>query len=290
MIKNELCPVSDFRQSVLQNLRKVVISVPIRGRFRIGRIVSSALVPNGKVALSHIEGRQMVFDFRNPHEVSMYFDLFAPELSLVMRNVLERGDVFIDCGANIGYYSCLASSLVGHEGKVYSIDANPFCVERIRQSKAVGDYTNMEIIQCAIGETMDDIEFNLADDPMYSSLANLNELNFTKTQSTISVPLRTLDDILSPYHEAQRIRLIKMDIEGAEIDAIRGAETTLDKQLVDYIYVEVHAKQLQLRGQNPNDVLGLLSTHGFKIKRQFGQYAYLYQSDALGRGHINAQS
>lgn len=268
---------------VLEVTRSILHRFPLRGRYRLGSVVSGIFVPKRKVALSHRLGGKMVFDFSNQHEVSMYFDFFAPELSRIMSRVLRPGDSFIDCGANIGYFSCMAATLVGHRGgQVVSIDANPYCIERIRDSKAVGHYANLHIIPCAVGDRDGQIEFNLANDRMYSSLANLNGLDFTSTKSTIVVPLRKLDDILreSSFECRRPVRLIKLDVEGAEIDVLRGAEDAINAKSLDYIYVEIHDKQIRLRGQDPQRLLSLLAARGFELVEQFGTNVFLYGAHA----------
>ena len=138
----------------------------------------------------------------------------------------------------------------------------------------------MDIVQCAIGDRDGEIEFNVADDPMYSSLANLNGLEFASTKSTIVVPLRTLDNILrnQELKEIQHIRLLKLDVEGAEIDVIQGAEDSINARSLDYIYIEVHEKQIRLRGQNPNSLNSLLVSRGFRIAKQLSKDAMLYES------------
>lgn len=94
------------------------------GRYRLGRIICHILMLKRKFALLHSYGGIMVFDLKNPHELSMYLDFFAPELSKIMRKLLRPGDCFIDCGVNNGYYSCIGASLVGggsHSGRCKSL-------------------------------------------------------------------------------------------------------------------------------------------------------------------------
>jgi FkbM family methyltransferase len=178
----------------------------------------------------------------------MDFALFALDLSRIMRRVLRAGDSFVDCGANTGCLYVWPPRSLG--GQVVSINANPYCVERIREDKAAGHYASLDIIPCAIGGQDGEIEFTLANDPMYSSLANLNALELTSTTSTIAVPLRKLDDILrnSTRERKRPVRLLRLDVEGAEIDVLRVADSSFNAKSPDYIYVGVHEKQIRLRG------------------------------------------
>jgi len=152
---------SRLRAIPLELTRSLLNCIVIRGRYRLASIISRVFMPREKLALRHRYGDTMVFDFSNPHEVSMYFDFFAPDLSQIILRYLRPGDCFIDCGANIGYFSCIATSLVGEGGQVISIDANPYCIERTRESKMIGQYGNMNIVMCAIGDHEGEIEFKV---------------------------------------------------------------------------------------------------------------------------------
>lgn len=166
-------------------------------------------------------------------------------------------------------------------GVVIAVDANPYCIDRIQESKKVGHYSQLEIIPVAIGDCNGDIQFNLADDPMYSSLADLSCLDFTSTDSRITVPLRKLDDILLESKIAGRkIRLVKIDVEGAELDLIRGAENSINAKALDYLYVEVHEKKMRLKGQDPEELFALIAARGFsKVKHLAGgENTFFYQS------------
>jgi FkbM family methyltransferase len=275
----EVREINRFSILVLEITRFILSQIKIRGRYRIGSIISRIAAPKGKVGLNHRFGSKMVFDFTNKHEISMYYDLFAPNLTLIMKNILGPGDCFVDCGANIGYFSSIASSLVGPTGKVISIDANPYCIHRIYESKYIGCMENMDIISCAIGGRNGQIEFNIANDPMYSSIVDINKLQFTKTESTIHVPLLTLDDILrNRINKHERVRLLKLDIEGAEIDALHGAIESIGTDTLEYIYIEIHEHQIHLRGQCPEEIYGLLSSRGFTCDKRWAPNAMLFKS------------
>ena len=223
----------------------------------------------------------MVFDFANKHEISMYYNFFAPELSRVISEVLRPGDCFVDCGANIGYFTFLASSIVGETGKVITIDPNPYCIERIRESKQIGEYGNINIVEGAVGDCNGETLFNIADDPMYSSLADLDKLSFAKTRDTIMCSLYMLDNLLNEWLEnsGEKVRLLKLDVEGAEVDAIRGAYSSISAGRIEYIFVEMHEKQLNLRGQKSEEFHEFLSHRGYEIVGNFSSDdTYLYKS------------
>lgn len=270
--------INGLRRGLMEGLRTVVRNIPpVPGRYRIARELSRMLVPAKKAELRHVGNRPMVFDFRNDHEASMYFDLFAAELSKEMFGLLRHGDTFVDVGANVGYFSCLGASLVEPRGKVYAIDANPFCANRIRESRSVGEYSCMEVVCAAVGQKVGEIEFHVADDPMYSSILDLNQLEFTSTRDRVVVPMITLDLLLkNEISSGAPIRLVKIDIEGAEVDALYGAADLLRSGIVQNIYIEVHNKQIELLGRSPEDVDRILASAGYRVKKRLGSFSFLY--------------
>lgn len=90
-----------------------------------------------------------------------------------------------------------------------------------------------------------------------------------------------LDNILrdSLSKSKQRVRFLKLDVEGAEIDVLRGAENSINGRQMEYVYVEVHEKQIRIKGQDPKEVHDILVSRGFKIAEKLGQHAFLYKTN-----------
>lgn len=185
-----------FRIVVLGWVRYLMHILPVHGWGRLGWLLSKLLIRKSKVCVPLRVGGKMVLDFQNKHEVGMYFDLFDKNISKLMESLLAPGDTFVDCGANIGYFSFSAATIVSKAGRVIAIDANPYCVQRMEESKASGRHDNVQIIGIAVGESEGQLSFNIANDPMYSSTCDTNGLSWTFKKETIDVKVETLDKIL----------------------------------------------------------------------------------------------
>lgn len=211
----------------------------------------------------------------------MFLDIFSNDLSKVIREKLEKGDVFVDCGANVGYFSFMAASSVGNKGSVVSIDANSFCTERMRETVSACGYENVNVIESAVGESSGVLKFNIADDPMYSSISNLNNMNWTKNLKTIDVLVEPLSVLLESIHPSpslpgSRIKLLKIDVEGAEVSVLRGMKAMLDEKLIDHIFIEIHHKQIEDLNEDPADVDQILKEYGYNIEKKFSRAVVLY--------------
>ena len=78
--------------------------------------------------------------------------IYEPEVSSVVRRVLRPGQTFVDIGANIGWFSLLAASLVGPAGKVVAVEPNPWNVALLGQSVKENGFDNIEILAVALAE------------------------------------------------------------------------------------------------------------------------------------------
>ena len=154
---------------------------------------------------------------------SFYFDhenYWEPNVVLACRDVLKPGDVFWDIGANMGGVTRLASRLVGPKGKVISIEASLNNYRKLNHNTVVNHLSNVFLIRAAIwnegGKTLTLHNGSGGDDSLFPS-----DHLVTSTESVESL---TLDALFKLYGMPN---LMKMDIEGAEYEALMGAENIL---------------------------------------------------------------
>lgn len=157
----------------------------------------------------------------------LYFGVWEPDVSRVIEQNLSAGDVFVDIGANIGYDTLLASSRVGATGKVVSIEASPRTFALLQRNLAANpSSSNVRAVNAAVSDkpgTLDLYEINEGNIGAATTLASRGG---TLMASVEALPLA---EILKP-DELARLRLIKMDVEGAEPPILRH----LLKQLSRY--------------------------------------------------------
>ena len=277
--------LTGIRRSFLVFVRGLLvrlIEAKVHGSGLLALTYSKLFLPRRKTIVPLQSGAAMVVDFRNKHEVWMSFGLFAPTLQATIDRILRPGDTFIDGGANVGYFSFYGAGCVGERGRVIAIEANPSCGERLRESQATSGNNNVTILNIALGQQTGTLSFNVATDPMYSSIVDLPSLGFCSHLSQLQVPVQTLDGVLETECKGvDRIRMLKLDIEGSELFALRGSEQSLRSQRFDYIYIETHQAQLKLLGQDEQDVYDLLAANGYRLEEKaFGMCLYASSSVA----------
>lgn len=134
-------------------------------------------------------------------------------------DVLRRGDVVYDLGANVGFYSLLASVLVGPEGKVFSFEPAPENLQFLRKHLELNKVTNCSVLDVAVNASNGTANFEPGPNPSMGRLAR---------ESGIGVSVRTVAlDSLVASGELPPPNVVKCDIEGAEYDALCGASAIL---------------------------------------------------------------
>ena len=169
--------------------------------------------------LAQCSGFQM---YVNPNDDNVSQELFAgnyypkgvwePESSLLVRESLRSGDVFVDCGANIGYYTCLAASL---GAKVIAFEPSPTHFGYLNENVRLNNFTNVITLPFALWNEQKQLCIN---EPKSGNVAD------TKVGEPISglpatIQAYTLDQILYP----NSVDFIKTDCQGSDYRVLMGA-------------------------------------------------------------------
>jgi FkbM family methyltransferase len=171
----------------------------------------------------------------------------------------------IDVGAHVGIYSLLASAKVGPNGNVVAIEPSPANARLLRQHLDFNQSRNVEVIEAAVADKPGHMSFNyrpIATDP--ASFANSIAYNISGESANVEV--RTLDDICSSLSPA----VIKIDVEGAELLALRGAKKLLVKHRPTVI-VAVHPEPMRMLGTTPEQLMSYMSSLAYIGTTPYGQ-------------------
>ncbi|MGS2589022.1 FkbM family methyltransferase [Streptomyces hebeiensis] len=199
------------------------------------------------------------------------FGIWEPHMTRWLRTRLRPGDTFVDVGANIGYFSVLASRLVGADGQVVAVEASPTFHERLSQHLRLNDCRNVRALNAAVSDSRKTLTFVLA------SSANMGANSIVPydgpAESSFDIEARPLADLLDPA-EIARARVIKIDVEGAEGAVVRGMAAMLDQLRPDAeISVEVTPDRMALLGDSVEELLTTMRSHGFHVYRLANDYA-----------------
>ncbi len=150
--------------------------------------------------------------------------------------IVKQGDVVFDIGAHVGFYTLLASELVGQKGKVFAFEPLPRNIEYLKKHIKINICKNVNIIKAAVSDKGGNAFLNNDSDSFSSRIVE---------DGKIKIRTVTIDDLVSSG-KLQIPNVIKMDVEGAELSVLEGTASILKK----------------------NKPVILLSTHGGKIHKE----------------------
>jgi len=152
---------------------------------------------------------------------------------------LRKDAVIYDIGANLGLYSVMLSRISGKNGQVYCFEANPVCLYFLQANLAINRVPNFEILPVAILGAPSTTEFRINYRNLLVGIAGSIPY-MGKPGHVIDVTAAPLDELIE-LHQLKPPDFIKMDIEGAEVAAITGMRTTLERHHPTFL-MELHGQ------------------------------------------------
>ena len=173
-----------------------------------------------------------------------------------IREAVKQGNVVIDIGANIGYFTVLLANLVGPEGKVYAFEPGPRNYGLLQRTIERNGYAHVIAEQKAVSNKAG--EFLL----YQTGSRAANTLSPGKHISAVKVDMVTLDEFLSDEHD---ITFIKMDMDGSEPLAIQGMAQLIQRSSSLRVLAEYQPGNLKRYLSNPLDFITIAEQHGLKL-------------------------
>lgn len=203
--------------------------------------------------------------------------IWEPETSAIVDS-LQPGDVFIDVGAHVGYYSLLASTRVGPAGRVVAVEPNPATLERLRRNIRLSgprNIRNIVVQEVACTDAAKTLRFFQAS-PYNTGGSSLSAKTAASTGGAREIAVRGLPlDTIVKSLNLQRIDLVKIDVEGAELQVLRGMKESLLKYHPKVV-VELIPWILANLGASTEEVSTFLRQAGYVQGRQMDDANYLW--------------
>jgi len=149
---------------------------------------------------------------------------YEPDTVVLLSALLSEGMTYVDVGANIGHHALIAASRVGDRGAIHAFEPTPATFDELRRNMSRNGCRNVSYNNCALGDYVGMAQFYLAD--LSETVANSLGRTVHVTDRQVSVSVRTLDDY-SVDAGIDRLDVLKVDVEGAELMVLRGAERTI---------------------------------------------------------------
>jgi len=183
---------------------------------------------------------------------------YEPEFLNALRKYVRPGDTCVDVGGNLGYYCLLMANLVGPQGRVITFEPVEENIAVLKENLAVNKIKNVELVNSALGAQPGTLSLIRSEAGSISATPSIRGYAVEGEQSSIDVPVTTLDEYLE--EKSWRPAVIKIDVEGAELEVLRGALNTL-RVARPTVLVEVHGWE----EASTADVRDLFSSVGYQI-------------------------
>jgi FkbM family methyltransferase len=236
-------------------------AVPIdRGKYRLAAILRSVVgLPVRRVAGVQIE-------WFPPASADVWLATKMHDgtpVHAAMDRFMHSGDVFVDIGANIGLFSILAAAKYGAEPWAFEPSVRE--LNRLRRNAALNNVL-VRTFPFALGEKDADgflLLENLGNHMMNTVACDKPINDSNGGTSAVACPVRRFDALLSP-DELSRVRLVKIDVEGFEMNVLRGMEGALQHMQRAAFVIEVTPAWLERNGSSASDLYGFMTRNGWR--------------------------
>lgn len=189
------------------------------------------------------------------------FGEYEPEETQVIRRIAEKMDTMLDIGANIGWYSLMASKL-NPEATIHSFEPIPATYSHLIHNFSLNAIDHSQCYNYGLSDEPGSFPFYFY--PEGGVNASMQNLACRDDVSVIDCELRTLDSVLEWLPSNNRIDFIKCDVEGNELFVLRGGLKLLSKYK-PILLCELLRKWSASFGYHPNEAIDLLQSIGYKV-------------------------
>lgn len=208
-----------------------------------------------KTAVCRIQGSLMVLDLNDKgiHRDLYLHGIREPQATRYLQSILRPDWVVVDIGANIGYYALQEARVVK---SVIAMEPTPASYDTLLHNARLNDYKNIMAYRLAIGDHDGEIGFALSHACNWNSIA--------EGGGDITVVMMTLDSFLRGI----KVDFIRMDVEGYELNVLKGMAGILQEQK-PRMFLEVHRDKLKDYGSSQRELMEYLASFGYLIEKAF---------------------
>jgi FkbM family methyltransferase len=265
-----------FYQHLGDTLFILKTAATLRDRWVIGRYVLQnglAMLRKKRLAPArewNVQFKDIRFVFKEfASELTGYLEIYGGKIyELVPSFVPQAGWTILDVGANLGMFTIRQSRRVGPAGRIYAFEPNREVGSRLQRNLRLNTVDNATLIQKAASQRTGTARF--AVHPRSSCAGRIVQSAEAVGMDVVELETISLDDFTDEYR-LNRIDLLKIDVEGTEIDVLRGAESTL--RATKNLVLEYHSGELR------RAVVEIVTALEFQVVHDHVQDRVLYCSN-----------
>ena len=222
--------------------------------------------PTSALIVTLRNGTRMSLSLQDGMQRNLYYTgVWETACVKCLEPYVTKGTVFIDIGANIGFYSLWAAARCGTTGQVFSIEPNPSTLAFLKTNVGLNTKSApIQIIEAALSDTDSVLtfEFNLGSLGM-GHIQRENEKGAVTKQTQVEVQARSLGSLLTEFPRMREAGVMKMDAEGAEGLILNAVK---DYPLPPIVLIEVEDRHLEHYGTTGKAIIELMAARGYQVR------------------------
>lgn len=254
-------------KSVLEPLGLMGLARSVRDRvngFRDQRVLEQH--KDDAEFAAEVEGASLRFSLEDPYSRDWFLPRYAggrlheKSVTLLMAQHQKQSKCFVDVGTNLGWFTCLASKMMP-DGRVYGFEMDDGNYALVTRNLELNQCDNTQVHHLAVSDTAGEVTY-VRDEDSSSSVFRMSTTASANDDGTVTVRAVCLDEFFA--NEPVQPDLMKIDVEGAEMMALRGMKGLLENA-APTLFVEIHPADLPSFGSNGQEVLSFLAERGYAI-------------------------
>jgi FkbM family methyltransferase len=197
---------------------------------------------------------------------NIFLESYEKETISFLKRIVLPGDIIYDIGANIGYYTLIFSKLAGPTGWIHSFEPSKREFFLLAENIKLNFLNNVYINQFAVSDFPGIIEMSVFDDPAYGAYNTIGLPTHQRVENQIfrkeAVRSITLDEYYAAY-SVQKPSILKIDVEGAEMNVLKGGKKLLSCDDSPILVIEICEDTLKGMEIIPDQVLELLRIYSY---------------------------
>jgi FkbM family methyltransferase len=235
------------------------------GRYRASQAIGRMPIAPFVARMPHHDagGVRFTCDLRDQIARDVFLaGLYEPIETQLLRETLRPGDTFVDVGANWGYFTLIAASLVNAQGRVIAVEADPRHYARLANNVALNHFSQVTCVHAAAARERGTLRLRgYADAAVNRGVSSLHA-SLPEDAPTFDVAAIPIDALLDDAG-CDRVALMKIDVEGGEDGVLEGMQSGLARHRFARIMLELHPDILEQRDVSVREVCDRLRAHGY---------------------------
>jgi len=250
-----------FFLSIYKNAMKSLKGKGLK-KYSLMKDLQNYVIEHAKSDFAEVNGHKMYLGPKDSLKLSVHGVYEKLETDWV-KQTIQKGDIVLDVGANIGYYTLTFAKLVGDTGKVFSFEPELFNFNLLQKNIEINNYKNVVTENVAISNNVGTTKLYLSN--IRTGMHRIYPSHFC-SEDFVKVKTTSLDEYFKDNEFGDKISFIKMDVEGSELGVLKGMKNIFETNRKIKILMEFVPSCIREFGAEPQELLKILQDQNFQFR------------------------